>query len=255
MPIDFVVLGSGTFAPEGRAGDDVRRPAGYALRLREQIVLFDFGFGSLHQLARAGLDPNEISHAFFTHRHPDHVGDLAALLFLYHYADKPKSGTLRLYGPRGFAGFHSRLQRAHYPWLKPRGFRLEVAELEEKQRVEGPGWTVACREVPHSTEALAFRLDSKPASVCYTGDTGFDAGLAKFAEKVDLFVLECSLSDRRKNENHLQVSQALRLFEASAAKKGLLSHLSPESSKEAARKLPRSGRLKIASDLMRVRLG
>src|SRR5579859_4242426 len=235
MSIDCVVLGSGTFAPEGRTGDEVRRPAGYALCLPNQVVLFDLGFGNLHQLARAGIDPVEISHAFFTHRHPDHVGDLAALLFLFHYADKPRSGILRLFGPRGFSGFLSRLQRAHYPWLKPRGFRLEVAEMEEKQIASGRGWTVACREVPHSTEALAFRLDSKHGNVCYTGDTGFDAGLAKFAQGVDLFILECSLSDRRKNENHLQVSQALALFEASGAKKGLLSHLSPESSKELAR--------------------
>jgi ribonuclease BN (tRNA processing enzyme) len=102
---------------------------------------------------------------------------------------------------------------------------------------------------------LAYRFDSKFGSFCYTGDTGPDAGLAKFAQGVDCFVLECSLSDRKKNENHLQVSQALALFKASGAKKGLLSHLSPDSSTEAARKIRRFPGVRLAEDLMRLKIG
>ena len=249
------MLGSGTFAPDGQTGDRVRRPAGYALRLKTQIILFDLGFGDLHQMFRVDLNPAEITYAFFTHRHPDHVGDLAALLFFYHYNAKPKSGVLRLYGPRGFSSFVSRLARAYYPWLNSKGYEIKITELEEKDVVQSPGWKLVAREVPHSTEALAFRLESSSGSFCYTGDTGFDPGLAKFAQGVDLFVLECSLSDTHRHEHHLQVSQALQIFKASGAKKGLMSHLSRESFRELSHKLPKSGNIRAASDLMRIKIG
>src|SRR2546427_2238525 len=124
--MQLVVLGSGTFSPDGQTGNAVRRPAGYALKINKQILLFDLGFGDLHQMFRAGLDPAAVTHAFFTHRHPDHVGDLPALLFYYHYDAKPKTGELRIYGPRGFSGFISRLEKAYSPWIKPRGYRTKV---------------------------------------------------------------------------------------------------------------------------------
>jgi len=253
--MDLVVLGSGTFSPDGQTGNEVRRPAGYAIQIEDQVLLFDLGFGDLHQMFRAGLDPAAVTHAFFTHRHPDHVGDLPALLFYYHYDAKPRSGRLRLYGPRGFSSFFSRLEKAYYPWLKPHGYEREVRELEEKDVVRGQSWKVLCREVPHSTQALAFRLESKSGSFCYSGDTGFDPGLAKFARGVDLFVLECSLPDGHRYEHHLQVSQALQIFKASGAKQGLMSHLSRESFKELNHKLSSCGNVRAASDLMRIQIG
>ncbi|MCX5787921.1 MAG: MBL fold metallo-hydrolase [Elusimicrobia bacterium] len=255
----FHVLGSGAFAPEpgqrrrapGRGGS-VRNPAGYALDTGRGVLLFDFGFGSLRQLYRAGLESRRVSHAFFTHRHPDHVGDLAALLFQLRYDAKPDSGVLRLFGPRGFAAFCKRLARAYEPWTDPKGFRLLVRELRAGDSVEGAGWRVACRAVPHPTEALAFRLDGARRSLCYTGDTGYDPGLAEFARGADLLVLECSLPDGARAEGHLNVSEALRIASGSGARRVLLSHLSGASARGAAGRLPRGVRL--ARDLMRVRL-
>lgn len=246
------VLGSGCFAP-GAAGA-VRNPAGYALARGDQTLLFDFGFGNLRQLVRAGLSPDSVSHAFFSHRHPDHVGDLAALLFYYRYDGKPRKNKLNLYGPRGFKAFFERLTKAYQPWLRPRGFKVEVAELEEKAVVRGDGWRVLCREVPHTTEALAFRYDSKSGSVCYTGDTTFDPGIARFAEGVDLFLVECTLADGAKTDGHLRVSEALELARLSGANKTLLTHLSPESEKGLARRLSKLPRVSKAEDLAVVRI-
>lgn len=258
--MEFVVLGSGAFAPSMEdPPEDVRNPAGYAALLGGKTLLFDFGFGNLRQLYKAGIDPASITHAFFSHRHPDHVGDLAALLFHFRYDRKPATGRLCVYGPRGFKGFFERLTKAHHPWLKPRGYAIRLEELEEGAVVKGPGWRVRAREVPHSTEAVAYRLDTPRASLAYTGDTGFDPGLAAFARGVDLFVLECSLTEADRYPHHLRVSQALELYGASRAKRGLFTHLSRGSARELARRLAsrsRSRRSKagLARDLQRVQL-
>lgn len=246
------VLGSGCFTP-GRGGREVRNPPAYAIQFNGQGVLLDLGFGSLCQMIRAGLSPDDVGHVFLTHRHPDHVGDLPALLFYYRYDGKPRDRRLRLYGPRGTAGFLSRLQRAHHPWLRPRGFALSVTELEEPSVVRGPGWSMSCREVPHTTESLAYRFDCRAGSVCYTGDTGPDRGLAVFARKAGLLVIEASLARASRSAGHLSLDEAVETARLSGARKVLLSHLSDDSSR-AARRLRLGPRFRLAKDLMRVRI-
>ncbi|MBI3298959.1 MAG: ribonuclease Z [Elusimicrobia bacterium] len=251
---EFVVLGSGCFAPARPGAGTLRNPAGYALRLGAEVVLFDLGFGNLRQLCRAGLDPDAVGTVFFTHRHPDHVGDLAALLFKWRYEGKPRKGRLRLFGPRGFKAFAARLERAYHPWLRPRGWSLAVEDLGERSVVRGEGWKVSCREVPHTTESLAYRLEAGKLSLAYTGDTGWDQGLARFARGVSLLAVEATLADHQRMEGHLRVSEALELGRSSEAKKVLLTHLSTASEKGLARRLARLPWARAAEDLMRVPL-
>ncbi len=230
----------------------MRNPAGYALETPGGVLLFDFGFGNLRQLYRAGLESRQVSHAFFTHRHPDHCGDLAALLFHLHYDAKPAGGALRVFGPEGFVAFWERLRAAYGPWLEPKGYELTVSELASGETFEGPGWRVSAQAVPHPTPAVAYRFDAPGGSLCYTGDTGFDPKVAKFASGVDLFVLECTLPDSATYKGHLRVSEAIRLARASKAKRVLFSHLSQASAADARGRLPSNVRL--ARDLQRVRL-
>lgn len=249
---EFVVLGSGSTSPAKAGEGTLRNPAGYAVRLPGEVVLFDFGFGNLRQLVRAGLDPDAVGTVFVTHRHPDHVGDLAALLFRWRVEGRPRKGKLRLFGPRGFKSFMTRLERAYHPWLKPRGWTMDVADLADRDAVKGEGWKVLCREVPHTTEALAYRLEAGGASVVYTGDTGWDAGLARFAQDADLFAVEATLEDGERMDGHLRVREALDLGAASKAKKVLLTHLTPRSEKGLARRLAAAPGFLAAEDLMRL---
>lgn len=251
---EFVVLGSGSFAPARPGTGTVRNPAGYAVRLGGEVILFDLGFGNLRQLCRAGLDPDGVGTVFFTHRHPDHVGDLAALLFRWRYEGRPRKGRLRLFGPRGFKSFAARLERAYHPWLRPRGWSMSVEDLADRAVVRGDGWKVACREVPHTTESLAYRLEAGSASLAYTGDTGWDPGLARFAEKVSLFAVEATLADGERMEGHLRVAEALDLGRASGAERVLLTHLTPSSEQGLRRRLARLPWARAAEDLMRLPL-
>lgn len=245
------MLGSGAFAP-ARNPKKVRNPSGYAVRLGRRLILFDFGFGNLRQLARAGLDPVGISDVFLSHRHPDHAGDLAALLFYYRYDRKPKSKTLRVFGPRGLKSFLKRLGSAFHPWLEPRGYALKICELRPGEGVHGPGWSVASIESQHNTPSLSYRLSAGGKSMVYSGDSGYDLKLAEFARDCDLFLLECTLADRERYKWHLNASQALQLVQDSRCRKAVFTHLSEGSQAGLIRRKGPGKRVMLAEDLMRV---
>jgi ribonuclease BN (tRNA processing enzyme) len=249
--MELIVLGSGAAFP-GK-GAKVRNPAGYAVKAGGDIILFDLGFGNLRQLARAGLDAARITDVFITHRHPDHVGDLAALLFLLRYDIKPARGKLTVWGPQRIKRFVERLNRAYEPWLGARGYALRVNELADGDKARGKGWEVSCCAVPHPTPALAYRFLYKGKSLVYSGDTGVSADLADFAAEADLFVLECTMTEGAgaAADGHLTPELAIATLEASACRKGLLSHLSARSAAKAKR-LAAGTRFKLAQDLMKV---
>ncbi len=252
--MELTVLGSGSFALPRGARKKVRNPAGYAVRLRGGILLFDLGFGNVRQLARAGLDPSAVTDAFFTHRHPDHTADLAALLFLFRYDAAPRAGKVRLWGPPGFRAFVKKLSRAYDPWLTPRGYRLEIRELRDGSRAEGAGWRVDCLSVRHSTPTLAYRLSSGARSLVYSGDTGPARRLPDFARGCGLFLLEATLGEGESHPGHLNPRQALAAFRASGARKGLFTHLSLASERGLRRLLKPGSRARLARDLMVVRV-
>ncbi|MDD5627644.1 MAG: ribonuclease Z [Elusimicrobia bacterium] len=250
--LELVVLGSGAFTPARRPGR-VRNPAGYAVRLPRTLLLFDLGFGDLWQLARCGLRPAAASDLFLSHRHPDHAGDLAALLFHLRYDEPPRAGRLLLWGPAGLSAFVARLRRAFWPWLEPRGYRLELRELRDGDAARGPGWSVEARRAAHPTPALSFRLRAAGRTVVFSGDSGPSPSLERLASGCDLLVVEASLPPGGRDPGHHSPEQALALARAAAPRRTLFSHLSEASEAGLRRLLRRAGRLpaRLAEDGMR----
>jgi ribonuclease BN (tRNA processing enzyme) len=249
VSLELTVLGSGGYAP-GR-GKAVRNPAGYAVRAGDDVVLLDLGFGNVRQLARAGIRAEEVSDVFLTHLHPDHCGDLPALLHVLHHGPKPRAQRLRVWGPAGTRALVSALCRAWEPWLDPRGFALEVRELADRGEALGIGWVVEAHAVRHSTPALAYRLSRGSSSLAYSGDMEHDPGFARFAAACDLLLIECSSGSDDARAGHLSARQALELSRASGAGKTLLTHLSDASASEASRLIAGDPCVALAKDLMR----
>ena len=71
-----IILGSGTGMPLNDRGSP-----SLVLIMDGEPVLFDMGPGSLRQLKRAGINPQDIRHIFLTLFHPDHTVDLISFLF------------------------------------------------------------------------------------------------------------------------------------------------------------------------------
>jgi ribonuclease BN (tRNA processing enzyme) len=254
MSLELTVLGSGAYAPS-RDGK-VRNPAGYAVRAGEDLILLDLGFGNVRQLARARLAPEDVSDVFLTHAHPDHCGDLPALLFLFHANEspKPRSGRLRVWGPPGTKELVAALCRAWKPWLDPRGYALEVRELSDGGEVQGLGWVVEAKSVPHTTRALAYRVSRGSASLVYSGDMEYDPAFARFATACDLLLVECTCDADDALPGHLSPRQALALARESGCGRAVLTHLSDASAAAAARLAASEPRVEVARDLMRRKL-
>ncbi len=252
MSLELTVLGSGNYAPGRGAG--VRNPAGYAVQAGPAVLLFDLGFGNVRQLARAGHDLNAVSDLFLTHVHPDHCGDLPALLFAFRYDYRPLGGRLRIFGPAGTKALVRALAKAWEPWLDPKSYGLEVRELPDGGEVAGPDWVVEARAVPHTAPALGYRVTRGAASLAYTGDMEYDAGFARFASACDLLLVEATLGEDDKIPGHMTPRQAIELAKASRCGAALLTHLSEESASEAARLIKGVPRVALAKDLLRRRI-
>src|SRR6185312_5323818 len=247
--LEVTVLGSGGYVL-GR-GKEVRNPAGFAVRAGDDVVLLDLGFGNVRQLVRAGIALDEVSDLFLTHLHPDHCGDLPALLFQLHGGPIPRAKRLRVWGPAGTRALVAALCKAWDPWLDPRGYALEVRELADGGEALGIGWVVEAHSVPHTTPGFAYRLSRGSASVVYSGDLEHDPGFARFAAACDLLLIECTTDADDAQAGHLSAREAIELSRAAGAGKTILTHLSDASAAAAEKLIGSDACVELAKDLMR----
>lgn len=206
-PYSLQILGSG--GPLNAGG---RASTAYLLWLRgKPSIMVDMGPGSIVNLAKAGANPNDVDALLISHIHPDHVSDLAGLLWDMDVLERKR--PLTLVGPAGNASFPdiatfiSRQFGAQgaYPFMQyllDRGssFHLDIRTLAatvpaspEIMRLDGTD--VLAYPVSHGkAPTLAYRINGDGFSVVFAGDqNGLDRGFAKFAMDADVLVLHTAL--------------------------------------------------------------
>ncbi len=242
------MLGSGT-APS-RAP---RTPAGHAVRVGDEHLLFDCGPATMLRMAEAGIGFEKLAHVFVTHFHPDHVSDLGALLFARNIPGVESSARLTLWGPEGIDRFHAGLRQQYGDWVDGRQYRLEVRRFPGEIRRRG--WTVRSREVEHVPGALAYRIEAEGRSVVYSGDTGYCPAIVELCRGADLAVLECSLPDEDAVDTHLTPARCGRIAAEAGVGRLMLTHLYPACESidlvAAAARGGFSGPIEVAEDLAR----
>ena len=88
------LLGTGTPTPSVR-----RMCSGYLVEVGGDFIVFDHGFGAHHRLLELGIAATQISHAFFSHHHYDHIGDYPRLLLTRWDQAAGSVRELEVYGP------------------------------------------------------------------------------------------------------------------------------------------------------------
>ena len=204
-----------------------RGSSGYALELPESKILLDCGNGTTWKLSKVGIDYLSIDHIFITHFHPDHTADLIPFLFATKYPrpTRRRETPLFIWGPKGFAGFYASLKEAYDDWIAPE--KLIVKEVVPEPLIFDD-FVLTAGNTFHTDNSLAYRIESGGKSVVYSGDTGYTESLIELARDVDLLIIECSLPDELKFENHLTPTEVGKIGSASRAKKIVLTHLYPE---------------------------
>lgn len=282
------LLGTGTPTPSLR-----RMCSSYLVQVGDARMLFDHGFGAHHRLLELGIPATDITHAFLSHHHYDHIGDYPRLLLTRWDQGAGRVPDLQVFGPPGIAAITQRIigddgvfgpdvvsrtrNQASLDVYRARGGEGErapprpvVRELGHDEVVHGPGWSVRTVEVHHFAPHLTsygYRLDADGHSFVYSGDTGPCRALQTLAQDCDVLVHMChyltgtafSKTFAAYTMGHLELAE---LAQAARVKSLVLSHLTMQIDQPGVReRVIREvgeiyrGNLYLGEDLMEVPFG
>lgn len=230
-PIDLTILGSGSGVPTADRG-----PAAYHVQIGDSSLLLDSGAGAGRTMQRFGIDHRRLDYLFYTHLHPDHIGDLVPLLNAQRITPGfSRQRSLCIYAPRGFRRFFETMVQAYGHWLADAEFAFSIVELwEDRVVIEGgrPAWCFQSLPMNHSN-CIGYRIESAGASLAYSGDTDQCENIIDLARQVDVLVLECSFHDDEKVVGHLTPAQAGAIANTAKCRTLLLTHFYPNTDPEA----------------------
>jgi len=216
----LTILGSGTGVPSLGRGS----PA-YLLETLQSTNLVDIGGGALRQLERTGVSYRNVDAVFVTHAHPDHIGDLIALIHaLKATPGFTREAPLSLFGPPGFREFYE--QRIASVATPPTHFEIRVREADE--RFEFSDLRIETTPTVHSDQlhSIAYRFE-QDKTIVFSGDADYDGRLIDLASGADILVLDCSFPDQLKWNGHLCASECGLIAAQANVKQLILSHLYP----------------------------
>jgi ribonuclease BN (tRNA processing enzyme) len=275
--VSVQVLGSG--GPRAGTG---RASASYLVWIDgEARVMIDVGGGAFARFGEAGASLATLDFLGISHFHPDHVSDLAGLLWL---SDIARQGPLAISGPSGNEAFPSLNEHLHQLFDERtgafrvlsgtlggpgRGARLEPTTVDVARPgvvtvLDGPDLTVTAQPVPHTNSpALAYRVETRGLSIVFSSDqTGADPAFVDFARDVDLLVMHMAIamgSTGAVLDVHATPTRVGEVARDAGVSHLVLSHLVPGEAplEEAVTEVLRiySGVTDVAEDLACFRLG
>jgi len=224
--VRLTTVGTGTAAPSS-----TRVNAGHLVDVGDVHLLLDCGSGVAHRLASIGADWMRITHVALTHFHADHVLDLPTLLVAWRYgALPPRSAPIEIIGPVGTIKLIEAFAAIFGDPVGRPDFPVEVRELAPEGVLDlGGGVQLESRPVPHTPESIAYCVRGGGRRLVYTGDTGYDEGLARWdaARGCDVLLAECSLPDDMAIASHLTPSRCAQLAAVAEPARLVLTHFYP----------------------------
>ncbi|MBV8931846.1 MAG: MBL fold metallo-hydrolase [Kutzneria sp.] len=207
--------------------------SGYLVEADGFRLVVDFGNGTLAALQTL-CDPFDIDAVLFSHLHPDHCADFAALAVFrwYHPAPPydPRRRRLAVHGPSDTA---DRLAAAYAPNESERA-STDLSEVFEFHSFGEPAvrigpLVVTAARVAHPCEAYGIRLEHDGRTMAYTGDTGPCAAVTDLAAGTDLLLAEATWTDSadRPADMHLSGRQAGAAATDAGARQLVLTHVAP----------------------------
>ena len=211
-PLSVTLLGTGTPAPSLE-----RQSSGYLIEVGSDLIVWDHGPGAHQRLLESGHRTIDVTHAFFTHLHYDHCMDYGRLVLQRWDQGAGRIADLNVYGPPPIARMTEQLfgaegiygpdirarveHRSSLDVFEARGGTLprrrpapRVTEIHAGSVINGAngaGWKITVGHAQHVQpylECLAFRIDTKEGSICYTGDSGPSDSIVELAKGCDLLI-------------------------------------------------------------------
>ena len=252
MGIRATILGSGTCVPSLK-----RSSSSFLLQIRDNLLLFDLGAGTMRRLLEAGFGISQVSHIFLSHLHPDHTGEFVSFLFATKYPQTYRRRTpFQIVGSRGLNNFYDGLRTVYREWIELEPGLMNLIEIDKSghDQLADNAFSVDTLPMLHIESSIGYRITGDDGTtVAYSGDTDYCKNAVALARGADLFICESALPDAMKVEGHLTPSLAGRIATEAGAKKLLLTHFYPECESvdiEAQCRDTYKGPLIVARDLM-----
>jgi ribonuclease BN (tRNA processing enzyme) len=222
--VEFIVLGSGTTVPSPNRG-----PAGFLLRVGSDHYLVDGGSGTMQRCAKLGIDPRKFQAGFYSHRHPDHTGDLVPLLFAMKVGPPGRMRDYPIYAGDGFQAFFDGLLQVYSHWIQGSDWSVVVHEipLDKSASIALKGFELRTAPANHSAGALHLRFNLGDHAVVFSGDTGPSEALQNLAKDCDLLICECAGSNSDPLPGHLYPAAIVELAQRARPKEIWLTHFYP----------------------------
>lgn len=244
-----------------------RQCSGYLIEVGDDRLIMDHGQGAYHRLLETGCAVTDITHVFLSHLHYDHMMDYPALVLQRWDMGADRIPDLAVYGPAPLARITRQLfgeqgvfdpditSRTDHPagiddfvargGTPPRSRPdPHVGEITAGDVIEGEGWRLTVGTASHfqpQLECLGFRLESRGATLCYSGDNGgVQPEMIELARDADVLIHMLQLpsdaapsqASREASGSHIDVAETAR---AAGVKKLVLTHISAAIDIEATR--------------------
>ncbi|MCL6564631.1 MAG: MBL fold metallo-hydrolase, partial [Firmicutes bacterium] len=169
-----------------------------------RYLLVDCGDGTVQQLLRLGVAPQQVTAVLFTHLHADHALGFGQLLIGGWIHGRRE---LFVAGPPGTARHYRTYCEVLFPedieyrialGRSRRGLLEDVVVQELPLQLPTPfavgPFEVRYQEVPHSIVTVAYRISAGPGDdLVISGDTAYSPKLAEFSQDTSLLIHEAVL--------------------------------------------------------------
>jgi ribonuclease BN (tRNA processing enzyme) len=200
--------------------------SGYLVEGSAGRLLMDCGPGVLPRLREREGWPR-VDAIAITHFHLDHWGDLVPWVWGLQFGPAADLPHPELWlPPGGRATLENLGETLGQTDMFDRAF--DIHEYEDGVAFAAAGVTVTPRRVLHYTMlAFGFRVSDTGTTLAYSGDSGPSDALPELARDADLFLCEATLlapNPEGGTRGHLAADEAAAAFDASGARRLLLTH-------------------------------
>jgi ribonuclease BN (tRNA processing enzyme) len=201
--------------------------SGYLVETEGRLLL-DCGPGVLAKLRELAGGWPKVDAIIVTHWHLDHWGDLVPWVWgsMFGLGRETEPPELWL-PPNGVAELADFGTRFGTPTMFEQTFHLREY-TENTPFATAAGLDVTAVPVSHyNLDTYALRVTNGDRTLAYSGDSAPSSHLADVARDADLFLCEATLADGNLEgalRGHLSAEEAIAAFQASGAKRLLLTH-------------------------------
>lgn len=222
MGVRLIVVGSSPAWPNPGSAQ-----SGYLVEGPGRLLL-DCGPGVLARLREMNGGWPRVDAIVITHWHLDHWGDLVP--WVWGAMVGPGRGRKRpelWLPPQGRERIRDFGTRLGWEDMFETTFQVRDYEEAVPFRTAAGLEVMALRLLHYTLRTYGLRVSNGTRTLAYSGDSGPDSRLAELARDADLFVCEATLErgehDARPR-GHLSAEEAVAAFQASGAKRLLLTH-------------------------------